>query len=543
MWVLLYITLLAIQTAPQPGSVPKGGEIHGRVTDADTGLPVARVRVLLGRRGANDGGGTTITDDDGRYRFGNLPAGTYSGLVDGSYSHGIYRLTSLFSGTGPSASLLELKEGERREVNVSLARAFAIAVRVVDEWGEPLSGLRVEATPLRGGGSRPQSWLHQTDDRGRMRIFGLEAGQYTVCVPIEGPAASGPPAQGSRRESLLTTCYPSGTEAEAEPVRVERSDVGELEIRMRRGRTFTLSGRVLDASGVPAPNAFVSVSKYGPGRSSSWSVRIGEDSTFTATNVPPGEYVVEATVGGAERPEHRRPYEAGFLPLRVSADADGLVVRMQKGVSVPGRLLFDDPAAEPKAPAGSAGFLVSTRLVQGGASIHSNSRGGIIGPNRTFTLERMYGQRAVRLYNAPRGWYVKSIQYDGKEVIDEPVEFKDVTNPPTLDILLSNRGATVTGRVIDDAGKPASRALVLAFRANALRGEGAVMNVTASADGTFQLGPTRAGTYLLVALPRGSAMVQEDETERVAKVMAAAERVTLGEMEERTADLRLVVER
>jgi len=52
----------------------------------------------------------------------------------------------------------------------------------------------------------------------------------------------------------------------------------------------------------------------------------------------------------------------------------------------------------------------------------------------------------------PRGWSVKSIRYDGKEIVDEPTEFNDNSDPSALEVVLSNRGAVVTGRVVDDSG-------------------------------------------------------------------------------------------
>lgn len=533
---LLWILLLLLPGAAWPQDPPQGGEIHGRVTDRETGKPVSRAGVMLGRMGANEPTRTTTTDDDGGYRFTNLPAGSYSGMVDAAATRGTYAVTSLSIGSGPTAYRLALKAGEIREVNVALTRTYAIPVRVVDEWGEPLSNLRVMATPTKPGGRSMQSFLHETDDHGRLRIFGLDPGRYIVCVPIEGPTSSRQ-AKGFSGDTILTTCYPSASELEAEVVQVDRADVGELEIRMRRGRTFTVSGNVVDASGVPAGDARIGITKFITGGSTSWGIRIDASGRFTA-NVTPGEYAIEASVGGTERPEQRRSFEGAFLPISVSGNMDGLVLQLQRGLEIPGRILVE-PLGTPLPPPPGSGLMIHARLVDDLASGFGSTRSVLVRKDYTFTLDRVFGRRRLSVLNVPRGWYVKMIRYDGKEVTDDAVEFKDVKNPPVLDVVLANQGATLAGRAVDDSGNPVARAMVLMFRADSAQSDRAEAYVVASSTGTFRLGPFRQGTYALVAIPAGSDAIQMGQWERVARLVTGAERITIGEREERTAEVRV----
>ena len=149
-------------------------EIGGRVTDRETGLPIADAVVSLSIAGRQEQK-VTHTDSAGHYRFAELTPGEYAvfvGLPD-------FRGTHLRAGAKPYP--IVLKPGEIREqVNVALPRARAITVRVVDDLGEPLAGVRVtvESTDgrMRSGGMRT------TDDRGRLRLFGLSEGRYTVCA-------------------------------------------------------------------------------------------------------------------------------------------------------------------------------------------------------------------------------------------------------------------------------------------------------------------------------------------------------------------------
>ena len=339
----------------------------------------------------------------------------------------------------------------------------------------------------------------------------------------------------------MTTCYPSSVPADAEAIRVDRGDLEEIEIRMRHGRTYAISGRVLDASGVAAGNALLSLGQYVSGGSTSWGIRIDESGTFAASNIPPGDYAIQATLGGVDRPEQRRPYEAGFVAVTVNGDLDGIVVRMQPAFDVPGRILLEEPAVE-LPPGMGSGLTVTTRLVEDRMFGYGSTSHAYVQKDRTFTLKRIFGRRVLNAYNLPPGWYVKSMHYDGREVTDTGIEFKDVPDPPTLDVMLASRGASVVGRVVDDGGHAVSRALVLVFPPNYRPGD-IVATRSAAADGSFRFGPARSGSYLLVALPRGSASVHPAEPERLARLMAAAERVTLGELEERIVDLRVFTER
>ena len=141
---LVMLLLLVQPVAPQPG--PRSGEdtgqIRGRVTDKETGQPLPNAQVMLMERTLNLNR-TGTTDDAGVFRFTGLPPGKYTGVVTaGSYrtSHVIQRLPD----SRPPSSIA-LTKGAVREVNIALSRTPAIPVRVVDEFGDPLSDLNLHA--------------------------------------------------------------------------------------------------------------------------------------------------------------------------------------------------------------------------------------------------------------------------------------------------------------------------------------------------------------------------------------------------------------
>jgi hypothetical protein len=166
-------------------------------------------------------------------------------------------------------------------------------------------------------------------------------------------------------------------------------------------------------------------------------------------------------------------------------------------------------------------------------------RPGLVGEDRIFTLTGMFGKRTIDVANVPRGWYVKSIRYGDKEIVDVPTEFKAGTDPAALEILLSRRGAVVTGRVLDERGVPPRGARVLMLPADQARWSMfQLATATASGTGAFRIGPQRGGDYLIIALPPTEIPDPGDRV-RLARLAASAERITLSADEERTVDLRV----
>jgi hypothetical protein len=435
-----------------------------------------------------------------------------------------------------------LKDGETREINVGLARTHAIDVRVVDEWGDPLSGVRVSAEVAGSGRSTSLLLDQSTDDHGRQRVFGLEPGRYIVCAEssISGVSVAG------RGDALVRTCHPSAIDdAEAQVVRVVRSDVGEIEIRMRRGRTFTIAGRVVDAFGGPATGAHLTLSRHWPGGSTGMAQAIDTEARFRITNVHPGEYVLEAGIGGLDSRAQRQSLERAFLPIRVeTTDVNAVSVTLQRTVNVVGRVTLEDPPAPFVRPPGYGRLSVWSRLADDKGSVPGSLLSAAVDDNRSFTMTSVFGRRTLDLVGLPRGWHVRSIRYAGREIIDEPTTFKDGGGEPTVEIVLSNRGSVVVGRATDESGDAVGRAMVLMFPADAARMSWRLPAETrASPAGHFRTGPVRAGEYCLVALPASARPIQPGESARLARLAAAAERITLGEFEERTVDVRIVAER
>ena len=535
MTALLWLSLVVLQ--PTSDAQQATVVLRGRVTDKESGAPIARAVVRLYNRDSQRQQ-VTQTDDDGRYELGGLPAGRYSGFVEPGRHRATHLSGELYA---DRRGQIELKPGETRtDANVALARSLAMTVRVVDDWGEPLAGVRIVVKSADTGATQPSSFGRTTDDRGRLRISQLPSGRYLACAETPVPPVTANATNAPRRERFLRTCYPdAAAEEKAQPVRIDGADPDEVVIQMRLGRTFRISGTILDAAGAPAQTSFASLATFEPTGSSSTSVAVGADGSFVVANITPGDYAITATVGGPERPEHRQQPEAGFQPIVVdSSDVEGVVVSMTKSVEVAGRFVLEETAVPFPQPQGS-GLFLSARLAGDQLRGQGSSVMAHAGEDRTFLFKRMFGKRTFDVANIPRGWFVKSIRYGGRDIIDEATELKAGTDPSALEVVLSNRGAAVTGRVTDDRGNPVRGARVFLLPANPARVSRFPAYVTTSETGSFRAGPQRPGDYVLVALGPSGSLPLNDRS-RLTQLAQVGERITLGDAEERTLDLTVV---
>lgn len=157
-----------------PAQTPKGSaRIRGRVVAAATGRPLVRATVWIGAVGNQQIRRSVMTDSNGHYEISDLPAGRYSF----SASHAGY-LEQQFDQPQPLSRyrLLELAAGEQLDsIDFSLHRGSAIVGIIIDEFGDPLPGVRVEVMReiygINGRRLIPESRTSEppvTDDEGRI---------------------------------------------------------------------------------------------------------------------------------------------------------------------------------------------------------------------------------------------------------------------------------------------------------------------------------------------------------------------------------------
>ena len=514
--------------------------IRGRITDRETGRPIPRSVVKLAFLGPGTQQWHAIANDDGSYVFAKLPAGSYNLYAEPPERTSVY-LSQRYGQSERAepqrnsdlTSSITLARGETTTADIALSKALTIEGRVLGDRGEPLANIRVvlEYPGARGVAGPART----TDDRGTFRLFGIRPGEYRLCAD-PGPnlmlIRSKGPFDG---EQLLKTCYPGLPTADGRTIPVD-SDVSGADIQLQRGRVYTVSGIVIDAAGAPFTGTSFSFTKRDSNFPSSTDVRL-TDGQFVVRGVPPGDYELSAQIRPFESLDKR---EFGTMSVRVEgADVEGLVLQMSKAVTVAGRVEFEGgiPAARPI-------VNVNTRSQPGAVSaFQPPSR---VGEDLTFSLSGLFGRQVLQVFGAMRPWVVKAIRYRGDDVFGRWVEFKNSSDANDLVVVLTNRGAWVSGRVELPADAPRPNAVVaLLPLASARQDAGPLVTVTATAvekDGTYKLPPVRAGDYLIIAaapedVPSG---VWQSEPFALVRLAKAAERITLAEDDQRTIDLKLV---
>jgi len=156
------------------------GLIIGQVITGDAGTPVRRARVNLS--GAElRGQRSTVTDDEGRFVFTQIPAGRYTMTASKA---GFVSIAYGTKTAGRAGTPIQLAEGQKLESKaISMPKGGVVTGVVLDEYGEPSPGTSVRALRMvmRTGDKRLESaGTSTTDDRGQYRIYGLQPGQFIV---------------------------------------------------------------------------------------------------------------------------------------------------------------------------------------------------------------------------------------------------------------------------------------------------------------------------------------------------------------------------
>lgn len=542
LWVVLLAVLnsmlaQAARDLPKPDPTTASATIRGRITDQESGNAVPRALATAfspERKETIE----TEADAEGRYEFTRLQSGRYAISAE----PGQLRATHIrnYFGVAPGHLTirppeLTLKPGEvRDQADISLARALAIEGRVVDPIGEPMANVSVTAFNVRNAVQSESSF---TDERGMFRVFGLPAGPYRVCADprVFDPAED----QGVERYSR--TCAASATaDSEADIITLRR-EVTDIRISVQRRATYTVSGTVTDSTG-SAVTTYVSVIPLDSNERGAGS--LANAGLFTASGVLPGRYAVRATVRGPTDPGDMRPapdMEIGFVPIQVqAADVTGIAVTTVKGATVAGRLVFEGGRVP------SSGLHMTVFVRHEGDARHmyaSRPPMSPIGQNSRFVLTGLFGRNTLGVQSVPEGWVLKAIRYRDADITDLPTAFASGDDPRALEIVLTDRAADLSVRVVDGGGRAVTDCAVLLFAVDPARRTGLGGDPwTQKAQGdTVQIGRYRAGEYFVAAVGMEDyAWVFRDVSRSLDALARVARRITLAEGDKRTVDLTLV---
>jgi hypothetical protein len=532
----------AATTEPVPGQEGTS-TISGRVLSA-SGRPVASARVRALRTGLTPRG--AATDSQGRFTIARLPAGAY--VVDAG-RNGFVTVQYGQERTSQPRKQVSVRDGETAsDIQIILPRGTAVTGTIVDEHGEPLQGINVRAMQLRYGNGRAAA-MHvgprdlRTDDRGRYRIHGLLPGSYLIVASAEVPIS------GARSRGYAPVFYPGTTQAgEASPVVADLGrDVPAIDLVLTQTPAVRVTAIVRTSDGAPFTGLVLMLASQRSGGIAVEPQRPAETvdgSRFVFTNVPPGDYVVQAM---RAREQNRGMFEFGAqLVAVVDREPAPLVVTTSPGATWTGRTVYEGDGTRRGMEQASSVMPFPVDFDRAPA-IGGGTYSASIRADGSFSMSGLFGPTRFRLMGREDSSYLKSITIGGLDITDTPFDFGTGTQTITgAEVVISNAGAAISGHVTDAAASPVSSYSVVVFPTDRTKWfvtSRFLKLARPTQDGSFEVNGLPPGEYFLAATdPVEGNDVSGDwlKPETLEQLSFRATRVTLAEKQHVMTVLRLI---
>jgi hypothetical protein len=529
--------------AMRPGEeAPRGTAVlRGFVVAADTGAPIRRAQVRVSAPDAQDTRITT-TDAQGRFELKELVGGHYTVTAS---KGGFVTLQYGQRRPGERGTPVDLPAGQTLEkVAIGLPRGSVIAGRIVDEFGEPLTGAQVAVLRYAYVNGvrqlRPAGQGNRTDDQGAFRIFGLPPGDYYVTATLREDRGPRQMLDDDAPSSGYAPTYYPGTTSAADAQRVT-VNLGEEVNGVAFGLTLAplarVSGRVIGPAGQAPVGPIMAMPDDALRLTGAGGVRTGQlraDGSFEIAGLAPGRYVLQ--VGRGRRPTNDL---VGRTTVMVAgANVDGISIALTTPAVATGRVEADSGAP----PAFRAAQVRVSAVAADSAPIAFG--GGGVGPvadDYTFDLRGMSGPSYLRV-NTPSGWYLKRILLDGQDVTETALAFEPGSTVAGLRVVLTQSAATLSGSVRDDRGAAVLDATVVVFpddEASWRPQSRFIRTARPDTSGRFEIGGLPGSSGYRVIAVQSLEDGQASDPEFLATIRDRAERLSLNDGESKALDLKL----
>lgn len=493
--------------AQAAGQQQATGSVAGKVIVEGVGLGIRKVVVTLeGENPAARQEYVTATDAMGNFRI--------EGVVAGEYGVAIRRV-----GFVPSNGKVEqarITVGAGQEVTGLLYKmepTGVIAGKITEADGDPLAGVSVwvrrvgkNGAPTDAQGPTEEDGGQETtNDLGEYRIANLRAGQYIVQAQGHGMSPAPDPAdRGKQKErpSYALTYFPGTVEPrQAIPVQVTAAGTAAANFMLMATRSYSVSGTV-QLTGNPRNVQMYLVSTNGQTEAQG----LDSDGRFAFHDILPGTYVAQivdmsASADGGAPVTHTQMIGS---PIVVSdADVTGLQLRPEASGSVKGKI-----RTEGGETLDWTEFNVSLIRVVDGEELPQMADLGALGGTSAFQSDGTFEMKDVAggtywvflggRSGAVGDYYLKSVLQDGREVVDTGFQ---VNGEVVLDVVVSAKGGSIEGTVVDDKGQGVAGATVVTLPSSGKMGRMDLYESDqADANGHFLLRGLKPGTYVVVGL-------------------------------------------
>jgi len=511
--VLFFVASVAqIATAQQtPAPEPVGtGVISGRVVNSNSGTPIKSVTVVLISENFRGGSAPPrrVTAEDGSFSFDKLAGGQYQLWATRTEGGG-------FRGAERVITRVSLTDGQRvSDLLIKLAPSAVISGRVVDEEGQPMQQVQVQAMRWMMNAGRAVLITvanASTNDLGEYRLFNLAAGRYYVKAQAMrvGGFLGGEDALTNRYGGEY---YPGSKSVQnASAIVVAGGDEARADFQLSQEAVTKVRGRVV---GVPSTTGTVTIFLMGADTGGE-SAMVAKDGKFEINNVLPGTYrlVVFGISGSDTRPEQSREPanrtlaqqtvivpENGITDLEIHASASGAAkgsitgqIRPEQAGADMSRLIVSLQPADP---------AIDSPMMMFGQDFQQPKADG------SFNLDAPGpGTYYVTINSRGPGfedWYTKSITFNGRDVTNDPIQLDD-SSRGTLQLVVSAKGATIEGTVTGSDDKPLPDIKVTTIPAAGKGRPELFQETTTDQAGRFKIRGVAPGDYKIVALTEDDA--------------------------------------
>jgi hypothetical protein len=449
--VLAFLVLSAFSftSAQDSASAARASSIAGMVVKEPGSQPLKKALVQVIAEEQKQGGNyTASTDADGHFHIESVVPGRYRLFLEKT---GFVEVNG--RGLKADANVFTIQAGQPLEdLLFRMLSTAIISGRFTDEDGDPMSGVRIIAQKKKPGkATRESVGTDATNDLGEYRLSGLFPGQYWIVAmpPPDSRDYEQQPKKSSHGDNqaesqpdnrYLTTYYPGTYDAkQASAVTLKAGEETPINFTLVPARTYRVRGIVAGVTGGQKPVVEL-ISKAGDSIHAS---EVGPDGWFEVRGVGPGSYLVRASAG-----TESQSLNANQEINVVASDVEGVKLVPQPSFTLSGHLRI-----EGRTPGDLTQYSVNLRqaeLPEDSGFFMSQDFFGMNAPvDRLGNCEWKNvnpGNYIVQVYGGDgQGFYLKSVTLGGRDIATGFT----ASGPATLDLLVSAKGGTVEGVVVE----------------------------------------------------------------------------------------------